>query len=268
MLHLNAHFLLTARKTSVVRSSAGAGRCVMDSGRLLPADGLKEDISALKILHFRLDREGKFCVMGAAAPEISILKWEEGESVTCASQVDSKFWDESKITFLLLWSLWYQCWDHLHNIWTLSTQSIIWSLFITFLLLLSLQPDKHVKCFSFKGFWGQFLFLFLRIYLIRGHEIRLPFSTFIYFYGGVKNRKIRQVSDPLQEGGKIYEDIVLGSVNLLHIWPFAIWKKVTAWQSNELFDRDIYSGDLQWLLDILGLHPTSWRKQLSSWMAK
>lgn len=67
MLHLNAHFLLTGRKTSVVRSSAGAKRCVMDNGWLLPADDLKEDISALKVFHFRLDREEELCDVSSSS---------------------------------------------------------------------------------------------------------------------------------------------------------------------------------------------------------
>lgn len=53
----------------------------MDSGWLLAADELKEDISALKVFHFWLDREEKLRVMWAAAPEISVLKLEGGKKV-------------------------------------------------------------------------------------------------------------------------------------------------------------------------------------------
>lgn len=65
----------------------------MDNRWLLLADDLKEDISALKVFHFWLDREEELCVMWAAAPEISILTLEGGKSVICVSQVDLKFWD-------------------------------------------------------------------------------------------------------------------------------------------------------------------------------
>lgn len=54
--------------------------------------------------------------------------------------------------------------------------------------------------------------------------------------------------------GKIHTDSVLASVSVLHICPFAVLEKVMAWQRNELFDHDIYSGDLHGLLDILSLH--------------
>lgn len=72
LLHMNSHFLPTGRKTSVVRTSAGAKRC--NGGQIIFASWWsKLRFAASKILHFWLGREERHCMMWTAALELSTL---------------------------------------------------------------------------------------------------------------------------------------------------------------------------------------------------